>query len=385
MGKKSKKQQSGQPRENAQAAQPGRFSHQEGNEDSYLPFAKIKDVTPTKIESPTPKAQPVQVKAQAKVVKKQKTNIISGFVPGADFGDILSQWEATGDPFAMPGKKDPKAKGVGRRIKTNTSSEDGIRKMVDTTAQAKKTAQQMDFATIFAQWEGKQAPKPKAVEAAPAKPSKVVRTGPPKDFSEILNEWEASQGAKVVAKPVVQKAPEVIPAPQVEAVEEEPEEEVAPDNGVRPVWSAGKPTGIVTERVSGGGGFADIYDAWAAQQREIEEAQLQLAAKEKEPRVSPALELSKLRQMLPEATIDLHGLTGDEASNRVRSFLQDCRANGIRKLCIIHGKGLHAPTGQGILKEIVVREIENSKLVREFGAPAAKYGGSGVLWVIMKD
>ena len=410
-----------------EAASESRFSHFVDGEEGYRPFAEIKDLKPQAVPAPKSSADSVKPVAKpsnpsstpAKGAQRQATspsskatsgsggsgqavrkNVVTGYDPSADFGDILRQWEATGDPYAMPGKHASNGPGVGRRLKKDKVSDGRIGKLEDPTQSARKAVESMDFARIFAKWESEKSggtgKKPSggnsgALSQKPdaASKSRVVTTGPRKDFSEILAEWEASQVGKnivsshVVQKPTVAKAPEPAKADGDEDIEEE---EIVDDGRPRPVWSAGKPTRFGSDRVSGGGGFADIYDKWAAEQRQVEEERLEQAVEEKEPesRTSPQMELSKLRQMLPQVTLDLHGLTAEEAERRVREFLQDSYRNGMRKICIIHGKGIHAPQGQGVLKDVVLQEIERSKVVREYITPSARYGGSGVLWLILK-
>ncbi len=413
-----------------EAASESRFSHFVDGEESYKPFAEMKDLKPQAVSvskasasvkpSVKPPVKPSDSSAATAREKPRQVSspsggsgqtprkkVVTGYDPSADFGDILRQWEATGDPYAMPGKHASNGPGVGRRLKKDNVPDGRIGKLEDPTQSARKAVESMDFAQIFAQWEseksggtgknpsggnsGAPSQKPDAVSR-----SRVVTTGPRKDFSEILAEWEASQVGKnivssnvanvanVAKKPVVAKPPEpVVAEADVDMEEDEP---IVEDGRPRPVWSAGRPTRFGSDRISGGGGFADIYDKWAAEQRQVEEDRLEQAVVEKEPesRTSPQMELSKLRQMLPQVTLDLHGLTAEEAERRVREFLQDSYRNGMRKICIIHGKGIHAPQGQGVLKDVVLQEIERSKVVREYITPSARYGGSGVLWLILK-
>lgn len=448
-------------RNDGEAASDSRFSHFVDEDEGYRPFAGISGLKPQPVstrdgraskpsgsvhgssasspasgsvlKSVSKSSNSALVKntgigkdapLPASVLPKGGTDkkVVGGYDPSADFGDILRQWEATGDPYAMPGRHAGEGPGVGRRLKKNKEA-DSMRKLEDTTLAARKAVQSMDFAQIFAQWEadrsgggakkagmvGKSAASDK--KGSPdltggVSKSQVIATGPRKDFAEILAEWEASQVGKnivssnMLKKPVIAAGTQAdgntktAPGDSVASIvvsddmeQESSEEDSSIDNGrPKPVWSAGKPTRSGSDRISGGGGFADIYDEWAAQQRQEEDARLEQAVAEKEPeaKVFPQVELSKLRQMLPQVTLDLHGLTAEESGRRVRDFLQDSYRNGIRKVCVIHGKGIHAPQGQGVLKDVVLQEIDRSKVVREFSTPSARYGGSGVLWLILK-
>lgn len=447
-------------RNDGEAAVESRFSHFVEDDEGYRPFAGISSLKPQPVparkETPskpsgfvhgssvgssasgsvpksvsrpsgsalgkntgTGKDAPLAAFVLSKGASDKK--VVGGYDPSADFGNILRQWEATGDPYAMPGRHAGEGPGVGRRLKKNKDA-DSIHKLEDTTQAARKTVQSMDFAQIFAQWEADKIGGAKKAglggkpdigdkKSSPdltggVSKSQVVATGPRKDFSEILAEWEASQVGKNIVSSNIPKKPVIVAGTQVDGntktvpgesvapvvvsddmEQESPEEDSSIDDGrPKPVWSAGKPTRFGSDRISGGGGFADIYDKWAAQQRQEEDARLEQAVVEKEPEAKafPQVELSKLRQMLPQVTLDLHGLTAEESGRRVRDFLQDSYRNGIRKVCVIHGKGIHAPQGQGVLKDVVLQEIDRSKVVREFSTPSARYGGSGVLWLILK-
>ena len=98
----------------------------------------------------------------------------------------------------------------------------------------------------------------------------------------------------------------------------------------------------------------------------------------------PQLTVSRLRSMMPQAILDLHGYTVSEAESRVKAFLGECRDNGLRKISIITGKGLHSEDGVGVLRDAVIRVLDESGAVSEkFSAPQSA-GGSGALWIILK-
>ena len=98
----------------------------------------------------------------------------------------------------------------------------------------------------------------------------------------------------------------------------------------------------------------------------------------------PAYTLTKLRTMLPQATLDLHGETQAEAERLILSFLNEAVESGLRKVCIITGKGLHSESGEGVLRATTERVLENSGLVSEKNNAPLNAGGSGALWIILK-
>ena len=90
--------------------------------------------------------------------------------------------------------------------------------------------------------------------------------------------------------------------------------------------------------------------------------------------------------MKPEAYLDLHGLHQDEARMRLDSFITDCKSRGLRKVMIIHGKGIHTHGTDPVLGEVVRRFIESDKRCGTSGHPKNKAdGGTGATWIILKN
>ncbi len=82
--------------------------------------------------------------------------------------------------------------------------------------------------------------------------------------------------------------------------------------------------------------------------------------------------------------LDLHGLTGREATEEMARFIPSMRRRGLRKGLIIHGKGLHSPEGS-ILIPLVRNYLEMSSEVGDFGRAARKDGGSGATWFLLRQ
>ncbi len=91
-----------------------------------------------------------------------------------------------------------------------------------------------------------------------------------------------------------------------------------------------------------------------------------------------------LRTMRPEARIDLHGLTRDEAWGRLDSFVADCIRRGYKKILIVHGKGNHSKGSDPVLGPLVKTFIERHEQLGTSGHPDHTQGGSGATWVIIK-
>ncbi|MCQ2241892.1 Smr/MutS family protein [Treponema sp.] len=92
-----------------------------------------------------------------------------------------------------------------------------------------------------------------------------------------------------------------------------------------------------------------------------------------------------LRSMNPEAVIDLHQLTRDEAWSRLQNFVNDCYRRNLKKILIIHGKGIHSNGSDPVLGPMVRMFIENDKRLGTSGHPDRNHGGNGATWVIIRE
>ncbi len=94
---------------------------------------------------------------------------------------------------------------------------------------------------------------------------------------------------------------------------------------------------------------------------------------------------SSLVSLAPEARIDLHGLKQEEACARLEAFVADCEMRHIKKILIVHGKGIHTHGTDPVLGELVRKFIEQDKRLGTSGHPDASAGGKGATWVILKN
>lgn len=150
------------------------------------------------------------------------------------------------------------------------------------------------------------------------------------DFAKILDEWENSSGNTAGAK------------------------KGSPDH-----------TSLMEKWIDSDS-FWDSYDK-GENYREIDKAKLRDA----------------LRKMEPEAEIDLHGFTVEDALNTLDHFIREASLRGLRKVLIIHGKGNHSKAPP-ILPKAVLQYLQNSSLCGETGAAERRKGGSGATWVIVR-
>ena len=95
-------------------------------------------------------------------------------------------------------------------------------------------------------------------------------------------------------------------------------------------------------------------------------------------------------------TIDLHGYTLDQANKKIEKFINQNFLDGIKKLIIVTGKGLHSENEKNpyvsrdlsILKHSVPEYIKNNKnlmnKIYEFSEAKIEDGGSGAFYIYLK-
>ena len=100
----------------------------------------------------------------------------------------------------------------------------------------------------------------------------------------------------------------------------------------------------------------------------------------------PADILRKLRRThwVIQASLDLHGLTGDEAVAQTAVFLAGCKRSGVRCVRIIHGKGLRSPGREPVLKRRIRKLLTRRDEVLAFVEPRAVHGGGGAVVVLLE-
>lgn len=85
----------------------------------------------------------------------------------------------------------------------------------------------------------------------------------------------------------------------------------------------------------------------------------------------------------PEASLDLHGMRAAEAEREVVRFVRAEQRRGVRRVLVVHGKGLHS-NGGAVLGDVVVRALTEggaAPVVRAFVTAPHGYGGSGALLI----
>ena len=95
-------------------------------------------------------------------------------------------------------------------------------------------------------------------------------------------------------------------------------------------------------------------------------------------------------------SLDLHGLTLDEANIKVENFITDCFDRKVYKVIIVTGKGLHSQNDKdpyisekfGILKNSVPDFIKNNPSlmakIKSITSAEISDGGSGAFYIFLK-
>lgn len=96
--------------------------------------------------------------------------------------------------------------------------------------------------------------------------------------------------------------------------------------------------------------------------------------------------LRKLRkgEWPPQDSLDLHGLTNDEARQLLVTFIHHATQNGLRCVNIIHGKGWRDEGRDGILKVNTRHWLTQHAQVLAFCEAPQNAGGGGAVWALLK-
>jgi DNA-nicking Smr family endonuclease len=111
------------------------------------------------------------------------------------------------------------------------------------------------------------------------------------------------------------------------------------------------------------------------------ETQLSFARNGVQPRV-----LKRLKQgYFPlEASLDLHGFTVAEAAQCLHEFVAQARAEHVRCVEVVHGKGFGGRSAAPMLKNKVNSWLQQMPEVLAFTSREQRFGGAGALAVLLR-
>ena len=100
----------------------------------------------------------------------------------------------------------------------------------------------------------------------------------------------------------------------------------------------------------------------------------------------PRKTLSKLRkgQFGVNASVDLHGLTSQQAKQELSRFLHYSVEEGYQCIHIIHGKGYRSTNDHPILKNDINVWLRQHQDIQAFCSTPPKDGGTGAVFVLLK-
>ena len=97
--------------------------------------------------------------------------------------------------------------------------------------------------------------------------------------------------------------------------------------------------------------------------------------------------LQKLRRgkFQIEATLDLHGQSGAEASEKLRQFIHQSQLSGKQAVRVVHGKGYGSVGRQPVLKPVVKQVLQQLPSVLAFCSAKERDGGTGAVDVLLRS
>jgi len=85
-----------------------------------------------------------------------------------------------------------------------------------------------------------------------------------------------------------------------------------------------------------------------------------------------------------QAELDLHGMTSNEASSILKSFISESILDNLTCVRVIHGKGLGSGTRGPVLKQQVNRLLRRWDQVLAFISARQVDGGTGAVYVLLR-
>ena len=129
--------------------------------------------------------------------------------------------------------------------------------------------------------------------------------------------------------------------------------------------------------------FGDILSQWEKDPQNPRIVRKEEAPLKRTGETLPGANSISPKRLPHQAAIDLHGKTQDETTDALERFIVSSKNRGLRKVLIIHGKGLHSDS-EGVLQKTVQDFIVADPRLGAWGHPGMKDGGSGATWVLIK-
>ena len=103
----------------------------------------------------------------------------------------------------------------------------------------------------------------------------------------------------------------------------------------------------------------------------------------------PGIQATLLRKLRSGAIgvqgeIDLHGLTGEQATRALQEFMSEAIEHHARCVRVIHGKGLRSNERLPVLKNLVSNLLRRMPAVMAFASAKQNDGGTGATYVLLR-
>ncbi len=338
-----------------------------------------------------------------KTEKRQAgTQIKSTYTPTRSFADILDTFEGRKPAKAEPDPASPSdvdAKKAEKMEEPQKPLSENLFRKADEGESIASSASWTIFGGRNESFVRPEKPQIVKEETKERKEDRKAEYHPTKSFGDILSSYEGKAKPRQKAESKETKArneqPEVL---SDNLYRKREEDEISSsvswsvfggrnDNFVRPAKEDGDAEPKIEGKMdsyTAHSSFGDILQRYSKEKEDVKTFEEYMKEKGDDEKRKETLTLSRLRTMPPQSTLDLHGYTVKEAESAVKAFLDECHANGLRKISIITGKGLHSEDGIGVLKATVQTILDESGLVSEKASAPLSAGGSGALWIILK-
>jgi len=90
-----------------------------------------------------------------------------------------------------------------------------------------------------------------------------------------------------------------------------------------------------------------------------------------------------MQELAIQDELDLHGLITGEAKQQTHGFINECAADGVRAVRIVHGKGRNSPGRVPVIKNMLIGWLSKNQHVIAVVSTPANDGGAGAVYVLL--
>lgn len=86
-----------------------------------------------------------------------------------------------------------------------------------------------------------------------------------------------------------------------------------------------------------------------------------------------------------KASLDLHGMTIDQAREQLHAFVRLCSERGYKRVRVVHGQGFGSATGTSVLRHQARHWLSQMPVVLGYVSPTPADGGEGAVLVLLRS